>query len=336
MEYNSFYGGKRGASFVIVKSFKTIEEMINNFSKGGAYTTVKYDEYVIIDTVNKNNPDNGKVYRRGYDYNNAIGGAIYIGQIVGPGGLAPQAELTTIAEVENIAEEEGYSYRRGSGEYAAPTNLVPGKYLDGSTVKYNDTIEWAYCSVRDDNEKDTIAYVGFKFPYTVIDYTASSVNPYYNRDNNTGNFNNLNLVTRADDASHPFYEKWNISIPKGIKGDTLKNFRIMTADSTIEDYPDKTTDIASKAKVLVYDLYNYDAKAEGDKRVIYLGKDHTIKSIDINGETGMMTITYNDSTTYTVQVIYNWSAMAGAEGDSETAARAEQLSVGGIWFVVEE
>ena len=216
MEYNSFYGGKRGASFVIVKSFKTIEEMINNFSKGGAYTTVKYDEYVIIDTVNKNDPDNGKVYRRGYDYNNDIGGAIYIGQIVGPGGLAPQAELTTIAEVENIAEEEGYSYRRGSGEYAAPTNLVPGKYLDGSTVKYNDTIEWAYCSVRDDNEKDTVAYVGFKFPYTVIDYTASSVNPYYNRDNNTSNFNFGQLLIITPELLSRSYKSHTLKEPQAV------------------------------------------------------------------------------------------------------------------------
>ena len=99
MEYNSFYGGRRGASFIISKSFKTIfapaenntgfnkiirmdlglEEnatittaqrnawlaencMVYCFSQGGAYQTVHYDEYVIIDTYNKNDIDNGKIY----------------------------------------------------------------------------------------------------------------------------------------------------------------------------------------------------------------------------------------------------------------------------------
>ena len=52
MEYNSFYGGRRGASFVIVKRYSTIAEMITAFSQGGDYKTVNYDEYVLIDTEN--------------------------------------------------------------------------------------------------------------------------------------------------------------------------------------------------------------------------------------------------------------------------------------------
>lgn len=336
MEYSSFYGGRRGASFVIVERYATIEEMVNAFAQGGAYTTVKYDEYVIIDTVSKNDPDNGKVYRRGYDYNNDLGGAIYIGQIVGPGGLAPQAELATIEEVHNMIEREGFEYRRGTGEYSTPNNLIPGKYMSGQTIKYNDKIEWEYCSVRDIDSHDTTAYVGFKFPYTVIDYTANSVNPYYNRNNQTATFTNINLVDRTDDQTHPFYEKWDIKIPKGIKGDTLKNFRIMTADNTIQPYTGQATDIANHAEVLVYDYYNYDAKEAGDKQTIYLGKNHTIKSLAVDGETGILTVKYNDGTQYSVQVIYSWSSMAGKESDPATQAAAERLSVGGIWFVVED
>ena len=133
MEYNSFYGGRRGASFVIVKNYKVIspddnriddmikvdleldesstitgaqrEEwlldncMIYCFKQGGGYKTVNYDEYVLIDTTNKNDKDNGKIYRRGYEYNNDMGGAVYIGQIVGPAGMAPHVEMTTIEKV---------------------------------------------------------------------------------------------------------------------------------------------------------------------------------------------------------------------------------------------
>ena len=150
--YNSFYGGRRGASFVIVKKFASISDMVAAFSQGGSYKTVNYDEYVLIDTVSKNDTDNGKIFRRGYEYNNEMGGAIYMGQIVGPAGYSPHVELKTIAEVEAVQERDNFTYRRGTGSYAPNENLVPGKYIDNTLVKYNDKITWAYCSVRDENE----------------------------------------------------------------------------------------------------------------------------------------------------------------------------------------
>ena len=33
------------------------------------FRRIVYDEYVIINNPNKNHPDNGKIFRRGYDYN---------------------------------------------------------------------------------------------------------------------------------------------------------------------------------------------------------------------------------------------------------------------------
>ena len=205
MEYNSFYGGRRGASFVIAKRYSTIAEMVAAFSQGGDYKTVNYDEYVLIDTENKNNPDNGKIYRRGYEYNNSMGGAIYEGQIVGPAGLAPHTEMHTIDEVEQIEQREDFTYRRGSGEYSPiGENIIPGKYVEPGTgiIKYNDKISWAYCSVRDMNSHESTAHIGFKFPYTVIDYTTTSVSTYEN-----GNYADTSAAMRIDDGSHPFYEK---------------------------------------------------------------------------------------------------------------------------------
>lgn len=204
MEYNSFYGGRRGASFVIIKSYKTVAEMIAAFKQGGAYTVVNYDDYVLIDTENKNNPDNGKLYRRGYNYNNSMGGAIYEGQIVGPAGLAPHTQMDTVTNIEQIASREGYEYRRGTGDYKLDDNsIVPGKYVESGsgTVRYNDKITWAYCSVKDINSHESTAYIGFTFPYTVIDFTL------------TTNDNSGINISRTDDYSHPFYERWNINLP---------------------------------------------------------------------------------------------------------------------------
>lgn len=204
MEYNSFYGGRKGASFVIVNRYKTITEMINYFKQGSNYKTVNFDEYVIIDTENKNDKDNGKVYRRGYDYNNAQGGAEYIGQIVGASGPAPMVEGKKISEIENIVKTSGFDYRTSSGEFNATEGLVPGKDVNG---KYNDKIIYKACSVRDKNSLESSVYIGFSFPYTVIDFTAELTD--------MTNINVNNIISRVDNKEHPYYEQWKIKVPIG-------------------------------------------------------------------------------------------------------------------------
>lgn len=308
---NSFYGGRRGASFVIAKRYSTIAEMVAAFSQGGDYKTVNYDEYVLIDTENKNNPDNGKIYRRGYEYNNSMGGAIYEGQIVGPAGLAPHTEMHTIDEVEQIQEREDFTYRRGSGEYG-PTggNIIPGKYVEPGTgiIKYNDKISWAYCSVRDMNSHESTAHIGFKFPYTVIDYTTTSVSTYEN-----GDYADTSAATRTDDGSHPFYEKWNISIPKGVKGDTFKNFRVMIADNTIESYTGQADDVTNHRQVLVYDYYIYDNKEVGEVKTYYVGDYNKISNITVSA-TGLVTIeyTHDDNDIYQMRIPTSVSINTGS------------------------
>lgn len=299
----SFYGGKPGFSFIIVKAFTSIEEMANSFKQGSNYLAVHYDEHVIINTENKNNPDNGKIYRRGYEYTNDLGGALYVGTIVGPAGKAPMLELTTIEDVNSKQAAEGFDERKGEGSYKAiEGNIVPGKAEDGS---FNDEIQWAYCSIRNENDEDCTAYIGFKFPYLVIDFEASSVDAYYNRDKETSDFNNVNLTERTDDKSHPFYEKWNFKIPKGIKGDTLKNFRVMKADSSIETYKGQEDDIENNRDVLVYDYYNYDNKAEGDKSSVYLGDYNMIESVNLEDD-GSLKIKYSHDDEINFEKAIKW------------------------------
>ena len=64
----SFYGGRPGNSFIIVTTFRSVQDMIDAFKQGPNYTAVHYDEYVMINTVDKNDPDNGKIFRRGYNF----------------------------------------------------------------------------------------------------------------------------------------------------------------------------------------------------------------------------------------------------------------------------
>lgn len=65
--YGSFYGGPAGSSFIITKSYSTIPQMVEDFNSNNRTTEngVGFKEYVIINTIEQDNPDNGKIFRRG-------------------------------------------------------------------------------------------------------------------------------------------------------------------------------------------------------------------------------------------------------------------------------
>ncbi len=81
----SFYGGKQGITYHIVERYDSIADMVDNFSKGGAYTAVNYGQYVIIDTIlnqhKKNSQQNGLLYRRGFQYDAQINTAPNINEL---------------------------------------------------------------------------------------------------------------------------------------------------------------------------------------------------------------------------------------------------------------
>ena len=298
----SFYGGKAGTPFVIAKSYNSVNAMIADFAKGPALTAVQYGEHVIINTEDKNNSNNGALYRRGYDYNNSMGGAIYVGTIVGPSGKAPMFELTTIENIKEITFKDSDEVRQGEGAWnISNKSLVPGK----ADSEFNDDIAWSYITIRDQHGTDTTAWVGIKIPYHVIEMDAQSVSAYYNRDNETADFKNTNLVERDDDQAHPFYSHWSVRIPKGIKGDALKNFRVVEASDAIQDYEGKTDDINNHRKILVYDYYCYDTKENGEPKTLYLGDFNMIDTIDL-ADDGTFTITYTHDNTVTYTKKIKW------------------------------
>ena len=298
----SFYGGKVGTPFVIAKSYNSVNAMIADFAKGPALTAVQYGEHVIINTEDKNNSNNGALYRRGYDYNNSMGGAIYVGTIVGPSGKAPMFELTTIENIKEITFKDADEVRQGEGAWnISNKSLVPGK----ADSEFNDDIAWNYITIRDQHGTDTTAWVGIKIPYHVIEMDAQSVSAYYNRDNETADFKNTNLVERDDDQAHPFYSHWSVRIPRGIKGDALKNFRVVEASDAIQDYEGKTDDINNHRKILVYDYYCYDTKENGEPKTLYLGDFNMIDTIDL-ADDGTFTITYTHDNTVTYTKKIKW------------------------------
>ena len=69
--------------------------------------------------------------------------------------------------------------------------------------------------------------VGFKTPYPVEGFTVSSKLPY--TDNEAGIFEDpTRIYEEPSTVGHPYAYQWNITLPAGIKGESIRNLRILT------------------------------------------------------------------------------------------------------------
>ena len=315
--------------------------MVQAFKRGDSYRDVWYNEFCIIDTPNKNDVDNGKIYQRGLDYTNNMGGSLYKGQIVGPMSGTPFMQMNTIQEVKNrsiksIPEDWervyptgydtddkghviGYKTTLDAGEENKPiatfpfskahdTSLVPGKDEDGTFV---DEITWTWCNIRmPDGNKSSWYYVGFTIPYMVVEYDTHAVSQY----NSAGNYQaDTTTVERTDDRTHPFFTSWDFGIPKGIKGDAIRNLRVITPTSGdtiyapsaitvdtetglvslgVAGYAGQAEDIAAGRKILVFDMYYYDGQINPDPVMIYVGDFNKIDNITL-ADDGTLTVDFS-------------------------------------------
>ena len=383
LKIDSLYASHEGVSFVIKASFSSVDKMKQKFSQGGNFTEVWYGEYCLISTKNKNHPDNGKIFRRGLDYQNTqTAGSIYVGQIVGPSSGTPFFQVDTIDNVEALSTEklEDNTYRRypvsQNTDGTVVTNwkqdangnwhdaggalkkdfkfniqnrtLVPGK--SGET--FNDDIEYTWVNIRkDDDDADSWFYVGMKLPYTVIDYEAHAVSQY----DTAGNIKphtTMASIERRDDGSHPFWEKWDMGIPKGLKGDTLRNLKVIkmtdamrnkvySTNSVVIDkttglatvgnpgYTDKANgidmedDIKHERQIVVYELYIYDIQINPEPILIYLGDFNIIKNITLD-DNGTLTISYTHNDTVAFNKKIKWvTGVALSTGDGADGGHFE-------------
>jgi len=252
MPLESFYGGKQGVSPIIkarfqyvtnaqrkdgsyydeaygraIKGKKTEDiDIINSqtmewcFSQPN-YTDVWFGELAIINTQNKRNPNNGKLFRRtlkGTDTDkDGVSHAEYLGTIVGPSegfpfiniadGIDSPTGLKNI--VSNIpisdADKGGVQFNYPTAKNTTATTyefdnntklytheatienraLVPGAKKENNVWKHEKGIKYSWVNVRnniDGEEQDTYVYLGFEIPYTIFDFEFDDV-PW----NDTGN-----------------------------------------------------------------------------------------------------------------------------------------------------
>lgn len=242
------------------------EGMVQCFKQGGASTDiVNYGEYVIIDPINKNNPDNGKVFRRGMDYlNDELGGAVYIGQIVGPQGETPELTLDNVNNMINLADVHILESTVNTGD------LIPGDN-SGNT----DKIVYYYTSLKDENGYIQEYRVGLKIPYTVVDFGANTTNPYETE--NLITKNGIEYNTETGTWRHPFYQKWDIKIPKGIHGEDIYSVDLIytKTKNNVQVYEDEECTIPISGVIV-----NDAAIMKEEEGHAYLPTDEPIYDID--------------------------------------------------------
>lgn len=203
--YSSYYGGAPGYSFIIAKSYKTVDDMKADFKT--ANCSVHNGEYVLIsaessednyDFIARQNPDNGRIYYKQNDNT-----AKFIGTIIGPSGIIPAIKIKDYNAVKDMYNSLTPEEQEVNGSISSMTDqimLVPGK--DGNT--FNDKIEWVCTNMTDDSGKTAIAAVGFKIPYTVIDFSTKVVAP-------TDEPSVVDLTPA--NTPHPFYRTYQLNIP---------------------------------------------------------------------------------------------------------------------------
>ena len=124
--------------------------------------------------------------------------------------------------------------------------IVPG--YDYDTASYNDSLKYAWATVRDNNGNITGALIGFRFPYLVPEVYSKTRSAYYEANDNIPQGKQIgDAIVPADnfdlfidngagtqdrnpnhgDTGHPFFRRWKISVPKGIKGDSLSQLEII-------------------------------------------------------------------------------------------------------------
>jgi hypothetical protein len=386
---DSLYGGKQGQSFVLRGRFTSVQEMVDAFAKGASYTDVWYGEYVIIDTPNKNDADNGRIYQRGLNYDNEeTGGAIEVGQVVGPSSGTPYIQLLSREKLNSIKEasqdDNAVTHTRfpwdangdgnadenddgsvittsvktneigdlsfdldrdsdGTVDYGT-SSLVPG--YDANNGAYNDSIKYTWLNVRkDDADEDSWFYVGFQIPYLVQEFQTKEISPYDTDGNLIGERDSVTVesTNEVDGVYHPYYQHLTLGIPKGIKGDTVRNVRVVTQSATANKvYSDDTLTTTSdlviymesaitidsksgkvsfdatktyaaehdgqfydKKQVYVYDLYWYDQTNKPAAYTIYIADYKDVRSVDIS-EDGTLLVTYTNNDTQEFAKCVRW------------------------------
>ena len=103
---------------------------------------------------------------------NPGGGAVYVGQIVGPQGESTELEMTDWETFErDFLHNESVVGNKGDIQVFARPGFEEG-------IRYNDEIQYGWATVKDAQGNVDYAVISIDIPYTVFKYRADSVSAY--------------------------------------------------------------------------------------------------------------------------------------------------------------
>ena len=286
----------------------------------------------------KSDLENGLLFRRGFDYNqknyadkpdinsaeyyiqqgdtktfdkekwqaawsgwvqNVGGGAIYVGQIVGPQGDAPQLfpiqweqmiqlQDAQIRQANPVSNTEGFKWEYEEGY----DQTSPDAEQHRSGV-YDDTVKVATVTLKDSDGNIIGADIAFDIPAPTIKVSAQVVDAYgnntrnhfdeasqiidtnldiqVNRDQNNKVIGYSKLIHQhtatgkkavdenGEETPHPFYLNYDIAIPRGIHGDDIASVQLETGEKILEN-----NEWQYDIKEWIYDVkeWQYEEKVE--------------------------------------------------------------------------
>lgn len=297
----SFYGGRRGASVVIVKSYDSVAEMQTEFDSVAC--PVDYDSYVVVNT-NVDGIESSVLYRRTLD------GPVKVGTLGSSSGSGGGSSSGGVFDLVLTVPNSVPTPIDGQGEYNKTNkSLIPGYYTDESgNPVYNDSIKWVYTNVISEDGTSSKTYVGFTFPYSIVDFEVSLVDK--NDENNP-------VIKRIDDGAHPFYNKWALKIPRGQKGNSFKNLRVVSASWINVYLPDGFADgfilrdDNPDSQHLIYDYQNEDS---GELETYYLGKYSIINNV-LFSDDGTLSFVFNGNKTVSYTKKVKWISSVNLSED---------------------
>lgn len=312
--------------------------MVQCFREGAkSASEVNYGEYVLIDTMLnmhcQNNPDNGKVFRRGMDVLSPLAGAEYIGQIIGPQGDSPEIDILHYNEVINRNPHSEKTYNPIDGD------IIPGSYVVGSTRFYEDDIKYVYATVRNAYGDIEGCEIGFRLPTLVQDFEANSISPYDSRRvPGTSGFNSKytdlihedSIQYQNDQWQHPFFQKWQIDIPQGYHGMNSEDIEIIHTYTMTPEYKENL----KEGIVGEIEIFN-DSDCTSVYKVI--DKNSSVKTYRIYG-TEYEYIDNSKSHYADFDKIYGkWYMQNGVDYDADPAVISVMIEIdGGIKYVKKE
>lgn len=255
----SFYGGKQGRTYHIVKTFASIHDMVTHFQNGGQYVDVMYHEYVLIDTTRTgeggvaplgiNDLENGCLYRRGFDYNQNL-------------ATKPTPQYDNNGHLTDSYKQAFDEYKRNPGAGAIYVGCIRGSEGPGVIM---DTDETEITTISADGNTDSEIENNNKIKIRLTPETAAGQPTTYALNSTvpavtfkhptvevveTANSAGVTIERYADFA--PFLFNSTFDIPRGLKGDSVTSATLegdpgaKTIDFTITSYTDGGSDSSVK------------------------------------------------------------------------------------------